>query len=183
MNRGLNPCHVCIASVSRPCCICVVRIKCVSNLHHIHIASVARFICPSQSMFVRITSVRRQCRVRVTSLLNPCVNLCNDMPWAWYEYDKDNTDAGRTWHGGNTDLIRTFVCVSYFDCLKIIDMDKFGPGDRGGHKWDVTRTWTGRQGHDMDTCHVTSVCQSVYVKCGINVNWMVFQLLLLKFYI
>ena len=109
-------------------------------------------ICPSRSTFVRITSVRRPCRVRVTSLPYPCVNLRKDMPRMWHEYDKNNTDAGRTWHGGDTDLIRTFVRVSYFDCLKIIDTDKFGPGDRGGYDTDVIRPWTGRQGHDTDTC-------------------------------
>ena len=103
-------------------------------------------------MFVCITSVRRPCRVRVTSFPHPCVNLREDMPRMWHAYDKDNTDTGRTWHWGDTDLIRTFVRVSYFDCLKIIDTDKFGPGDRGGYDTDVIRTWTGRQGHDTDTC-------------------------------
>ena len=141
-----------VESISRPCCIRVVRIKSVSHSHHIRIESEAMIIWPSRSTFVRITSVRRPCRVRVTSLPYPCVNLHKDMPRMWHEYDKDNTDAGRTWHEGDTDLIRTFVRVSYFDCLKIIDTDKFGPADCDGHDTDVIRTWTGRQGHDTDTC-------------------------------
>ena len=152
MHRGLNPFHVRIASVSHPCYIRVVRIKSVSHSHHIRIESAAMIIWPSRSTFVRITSVRRPCRVRVTSLPYPCVNLRKDMPRMWHEYDKDNTDAGRTWHEGDADLIRTFVRVSDFDCLKIIDTDKFGPGYRDGHNTDVIRTWTGRQGHDTDTC-------------------------------
>ena len=178
MHRGLNPCHVRIAPVSHPCYIRVVRIKSVSNPHHIRIESAAMIICPSRSMFVRITSVRRPCRVRVTSLPHPCVNLREDMPRMWHAYDKDNTDTGRTWHGGDTDLMRTFVRVSYFDCLKIIDTDKFGPGDRGGYDTDVIRTWTGRQGHDTDTCpcHVRvsiRVCVNValpgrHVGCGMK---------------
>ena len=118
-----------------------------------------RGLNPCRPYRVRVASVlysRCPYQIRVTlsshSVSYPCVNLRKDMPRMWHEYDKDNTDAGRTWHEGDTDLIRTFVRVSYFDCLKIIDTDKFGPGDRGGHDTDVIRTWTGRQGHDTDTC-------------------------------
>ena len=132
----------------------------------------------SRSTFVRITSLWLQCRVRVISLPYPCVNLHKDMPRMWHEYDKDNTDAGRTWHEGDTDLIRTFVHVSYFDCFKIMDTDKFGPGDRGGHDKDVIRTWTGRQGHDTDTSLYRKYKDYVYRKMLVQEylkKWRIFK--------
>ena len=140
MHRGLNPCHVRI--------VYQIRVTLSSHSHRIR----GHDYLSAPVKVVRITSVRRPCRVRVISLPCPCVNLRKDMPRMWHEFDKDNTDAGRTWHEGDTDLIRTFVRISYFDCLKIIDTDKFGPGDHGGHDTGVIRTWTGQQGHDTDTC-------------------------------
>ena len=174
MRRGINnPGWILAASVSRPCQIRVVLITSVSRPCRIRVAFALSVSNPCQNLtifvsdpwawlfvrprstFVIITSVwhpRCPCRVRVTSLSSPHANLHRDVPRTWYEYDKDSTDTTRTRHGGDTDLIRTFVRVNYFDCLKIIDTDKFGPGDRGGHDTDVIRTWTGRQEHDTDTC-------------------------------
>ena len=149
MHRGLNPCHVYIASVSHPCCIRVVRIKSVSHSHHIRVESTTMIICPSWSTFVRITAVRRPCRVRVISLQYPSVNLHKDMPRMSHEYDKDNTDAGQTWHGGDTDIC---LCQLFWLCQN----------NRHGQiwPWRPLRTWPGcdtnmnrgRQGHDTDTC-------------------------------
>ena len=141
---GSNLCHVRIASVSHPCCIRVVRIKSVSNSHHIRMKSAAMIICPSRSTFVRITSVRHSCRVCVTSLPYPCVNLHKDMPRIWHEYDKDNTDTGRAWHGGDTDLIRTSVRV------------RMSQNNRHGQiwPWRPWRTWHGC-GTDMNRSTMT----------------------------
>ena len=113
-------------------------------------------ICRSWSTFVRnirAVSVSCSCYILAISVCEFTQGYATDVtPRTWHEYDKDITNAARTWHGCDTDLIRTFVRVSYFDCLKIIDTDKFGPGDRGGHDTGVIRTWTGRQGHDTNTC-------------------------------
>ena len=115
------------------------------------------FVHPSQRLFLfHLYSVR------VMSASHPChihVWICARIR---HGCDMNMTRATLMQGGHDTKAIRTFVRVSYFDCLKIIDMDKFRPGDRGGHDMDVIWTWTGRQGHERDTslCHV---CVSIHV--------------------
>ena len=72
----------------------------------------------------------------------------------------------RQWqHGCRADMRRRryrfdtdICCVSYLDCLKIIDTDKFGLGDHGGHDTDVIRIWTGQQGHDDGHLSMSRAC-------------------------
>ena len=156
MHRGFNrriesvsrPYHARVASVLHSRCPCQIRVKLSPYSYRIREHDKFSFpvnICP---YYIRMASVSCPCHILVIS----ACELRKDMTRTWYKYDEDNADATRTRHGGGTDLIRTFVRVNYFDCLKIIDTDKFGPGDRGGHDMEVIRIWTGRQGHDTDTC-------------------------------